>query len=293
MSKNLIDQLDAEAPVSVATDTGEEYRRANDLDGKDWTRYSISIWNDVRWTKEESQLHHPAMFPTMLIERLIRCFTNHTETQILDPFMGSGSTLVAAKNQGRQGIGFDIYEKYADLARQRLSQMHLYSGDIPEAVIHLADARRMGLYLEPRSIDFCVTSPPYWDILTQKRSADYKDTRNYGDSTDDLGLIESYEQFLGELVEVFRGVHTALKPGKYCIVNVMDLRKKSTFFPLHSDLSTRMQQIGFALDDIIIWDRRHEYNNLRCLGFPYVFRVNKIHEYLLIFQKPKGHVLET
>ena len=67
----------------------------------------------------------------------------------------------------------------------------------------------------------------------------------------------------------------------------MDLRKKNNFFPFHIDVANMMQQIGFIFDDIIIWDRRQEYNNLRSLGYPYVFRINKIHEFILIFQKPK------
>ncbi len=68
----------------------------------------------------------------------------------------------------------------------------------------------------------------------------------------------------------------------------MDLRKKDRFYPFHADLAARLKNSGFVFDDIIIWDRRQEYNNLRPLGFPSVFRVNKVHEYLLIFQKPAG-----
>ena len=67
----------------------------------------------------------------------------------------------------------------------------------------------------------------------------------------------------------------------------MDLRKKERFFPLHSDLARKMEESGWIYDDIIIWDRRQEYNNLRPLGYPFVFRINKIHEYLLLFKKPK------
>jgi len=52
-----------------------------------------------------------------------------------------------------------------------------------------------------------------------------------------------------------------------------------------------MEQIGYVLEDIIIWDRRREYNNLRPLGYPYVFVVNKVHEYILIFKKPNGTTL--
>ena len=67
----------------------------------------------------------------------------------------------------------------------------------------------------------------------------------------------------------------------------MDLRQRSTFYPLHADLSAAMQEIGYAFDDIIVWDRRQEYNNFRPLGYPSVFRINKAHEYVLIFQKPR------
>jgi len=53
-------------------------------------------------------------------------------------------------------------------------------------------------------------------------------------------------------------------------------------------LARKMEEIGFVFDDLIIWDRRHEYNNMRPLGYPYVFRINKAHEYILIFQKPSS-----
>src|SRR5579885_2672673 len=95
-------------------------QRANDLDGRAWTRSSISVWSDIRWTREEQQLRHPAMFPAMLAERLIQCFTRAEERCVLDPFLGSGSTLVAAENQGRTGIGFEVYPEFIHLARRRL-----------------------------------------------------------------------------------------------------------------------------------------------------------------------------
>ena len=66
---------------------------------------------------------------------------------------------------------------------------------------------------------------------------------------------------------------------------VMDIRVGSEFIPYHMDVTRMMEQIGYVLEDIIIWDRRREYNNLRPLGYPYVFVVNKVHEYILIFKK--------
>ena len=84
---------------------------------------------------------------------------------------------------------------------------------------------------------------------------------------------------------MFTEVNHVLKKGSYCIVNVMDIRKKNKFYPFHSDLATMMQTIGYIYDDLIIWDRQADYNNMRPLGYPSKFRINKVHEYLLIFIK--------
>jgi len=287
-------------------------KRANELNGSDWTKFSISVWNDItlsekeitkgkeffsvwndiRKTSEESMLHHPAMFPVMLPDRLIKCFTTSNDMNILDPFMGSGSTLLAAFNLGRRGIGFEINEEYIKLAESRMTQDGLFVKNIPPK-IYSEDARLIPEKLGSESVHLCITSPPYWDILSQKRTADKKNIRDYGDNAGDLSRVTNYEDFLEGLIRIFEGVYKVLIPEKYCIVNVMDLRKGNRFFPLHSDLAIKMQKAGFIFDDIIIWDRRQDYNNLRSLGFPYVFRLNKIHEYLLIFQKPKKRTEET
>jgi DNA modification methylase len=127
-----------------------------------------------------------------------------------------------------------------------------------------------------------ITSPPYWNILSQKRTADLKNIRDYGDTTNDLAKVSSYQDFLSQLSDVFKQVFAVMKPRAYSIVVVMDLRKKNKFYPFHSDVARVMEEIGFIYDDLIIWDRRHEYNSLRPLGYPAVFRINKVHEYLLI-----------
>ena len=96
-------------------------KRANDLEGAAWTRSSISVWSDLRKTPEEVALKHPAMFPTDLVKRLIHCFTREADLRILDPFCGSGSTLVAAHGLGRHGIGFEVAEEYQVLTRRRMT----------------------------------------------------------------------------------------------------------------------------------------------------------------------------
>jgi DNA modification methylase len=258
-----------------------EKRRANSLDGRTWTRHSISVWSDLRKSKEEMKLKHPALFPAQLVERIIECFLPPDGRIVLDPFCGLGSTVVAARNREKVGIGLDINPEYVAAARARLGM------DPGECRVLEADARALLEHVAPGSVDLVVTSPPYWDVLTRRRSADGKAVRNYGERSADLGRVSDYREFLAALRGVFEQVLLALKPGAFCAVIVMDLRKGSEFYPFHSDLAAELQAAGFIWDDLIIWDRRQEYNNFRPLGYPAVFRVNKAHEYVVVFQRPR------
>jgi site-specific DNA-methyltransferase (adenine-specific) len=64
---------------------------------------------------------HPAQKPEGLMRDLVHDFSMPDET-ILDPFMGSGTTLVAAKRLGRKAIGIELEEKYCEIAAKRLQQ---------------------------------------------------------------------------------------------------------------------------------------------------------------------------
>jgi site-specific DNA-methyltransferase (adenine-specific) len=64
---------------------------------------------------------HPTPKPEWLFTRLIGASTNNASV-VLDPFMGSGTTLVTAKNLGRKAIGIELEEKYCEIAAKRLSQ---------------------------------------------------------------------------------------------------------------------------------------------------------------------------
>jgi DNA modification methylase len=260
--------------------------RLNNLNGKEWLQYSFSIWKDIKKNKEEWTLKHPAMFPIMLVERLIDIFTNSKKQIILDPFMGSGSTLIGAQNKGLKAVGFEINKYYISMAKNRLDNVYrsMFNSTNNYEIIN-DSAENLDKYIFPNTIDLAITSPPYWDILNRKRSADRKDIQNYGNSEKNFGNIEGYEQFLSSLQLVFRKVYNATKNGRYCVVIVMDIRKNSTLYPFHSDLTKKMEEINFTLNDIIIWDRQQEYNNMRPLGYPYSFVVNKVHEYILIFKK--------
>lgn len=300
------------------TSSSKPRRRCNELDGRRWLKNSISVWDDIRKSPEESRSKHPAMFPQMLVERLIETFLPPPSDQqrrrvVLDPFAGSGSTIVVAERMGLRGVGLEISPEFVALANQRLAEVRASAGNAQRAApkgalpsedsasrqtntetvseVHCASAADVCAYAEPESVDLCITSPPYWNILNQRRTADGKAVRHYGNLQGDLGTIQDYEEFLSATTAVFSDVLTALVPGGYCLVVVMDLRKKNRFFPLHSDLAGRMAEAGYVFDDLIVWNRQAEYNNLRPLGFPSVFRVNKVHEFILLMQKPRDRCI--
>ena len=260
-------------------------RLANSLDGKQWLQRSISIWEDLRKSSEEQKLDYPALFPSDLATRLIECFLAPDHTTILDPFCGSGSTLVAANRAGKQGIGFDLSTTAIALTRKRLKEA-AKADKPPDHRIIQQDARHLDHYLAPGSVDLCITSPPYWNILRQRRTADGHDKREYDGGSEDLGRIENYQTFLIQLANVFSAVRNVMSAGAYCIVNVMDIRKKNQFYPFHADLAAALRGQGWIFDDLIIWNRQADYSNLRPLGYPAVFRINKVHEFLLIFRNP-------
>ena len=253
-------------------------RCTNLLSGAEWLQRSFSIWRGMDKNPEERQLKHPAMFTYKLVERILESYTCKSG-MLLDPFAGSGTALLAALSNNMEAVGLDINSYYREVFESRVG---VFNND--RWRYHVLDARCLGDVVLPQSVDICITSPPYWDILNRKRTADNKMPCSYSSATNDLGNIEKYDDFLISLSEILAMIRISLKPASYFILNVMDLRKGSSFYPLHMDVTHIAQENGFELQDIIIWDRQKDYNNMRPLGYPYKFIINKVHEYLLVFR---------
>ncbi|MDA8347755.1 MAG: site-specific DNA-methyltransferase, partial [Pseudomonadota bacterium] len=88
------------------------------ISGENHQAWFQQIWTGLTGA---STRHHPAPYPVELAERLIRMFSFVGDT-VLDPFMGTGTTTVAAAKSGRNSIGFEIDEHYFKMARQRVEQ---------------------------------------------------------------------------------------------------------------------------------------------------------------------------
>jgi DNA modification methylase len=139
----------------------------NCLTAKEWLKSQLGVWEffyegrDIR-----DKTMHPATFPISLARHVIKLLSHKGEL-ILDPFVGSGSTLVGALDEDRNAIGFDLQQKYVDLSLSRLKEQSLFGKTAQLAVWE--DARRIAAYLAPESVALIFTSPPYANLLNRKR----------------------------------------------------------------------------------------------------------------------------
>ena len=100
----------------------EEWKKTSGSRESDMTKEEFMEWTNGLWTfpgESKKRVGHPAPFPLELPQRCIKLFSYVGDT-VLDPFMGSGTTLLAALQNGRSSIGVDIDEDYCKLATKRL-----------------------------------------------------------------------------------------------------------------------------------------------------------------------------
>ena len=95
------------------------FKRDNTITKEEFLEYSKSVWNFP--AESARRIGHPAPFPVELPRRLIQLYTFKDEI-VLDPFMGSGQTAIAASRSDRHFIGYEVDPKYAELANQRIKE---------------------------------------------------------------------------------------------------------------------------------------------------------------------------
>ena len=92
-------------------------KRLSTISGEEFMEYNKSIWTFA--AEPARKIGHPAPFPVELPRRLIQLYTFENEI-VLDPFMGSGQSAIAAVKSNRRYVGYEIDEKYATLAQLRI-----------------------------------------------------------------------------------------------------------------------------------------------------------------------------
>jgi DNA modification methylase len=270
--------------------------RLNCLNAKQWIKYQVAIW-EFSYEKRDirDKNIHPAVFPIALPARCIELFTHKGEL-VLDPFVGTGTTLVAARDLERNAVGFDLNQKYIDFANKRLSQTPLFSNTKQIAICD--DAINIPNYLQENTVSLSVTSPPYANMLNRPRENKslrgdlrnnqyYKKIQQYSQNPRDLGTMEP-EKFAEALGEIYKRILPLHKPGAHCVINITDLWWNNKRIPLHLYVIEALEKAGYELRNIIIWDRRNLVNKAGIFGWPSNYiTLGTTFEYILDFWRPK------
>ena len=239
--------------------------------------------------RSKTVLHHPAKFPESLVEDFIEFFTKEGMT-VLDPMLGTGTTLIASIRTQRNGYGIELLPKYIKTAkeqvRKELSKADLFHASLTIEVIQ-GDARRLDDFELP-PIDYCITSPPYWDMLRMKGGQTQKTRREagfdvtYSENPADLGNISDYDTFIENLVLIYRKVFRVLRHKAYMTVIVKNVKKKGKLYPLAWDLAREVGKF-FTLKDEKIWCQDNQ--RLAPYGMGNAWVSNTFHHYCLNFRK--------
>ncbi len=278
----------------------------NDLTGTEWIKFTRTwfVCDSPRYWKNRGSELHPARYPEEMVAEFLNFFTKRGG-KVLDPFAGSGATLVACGEQERLGVGVELNPRYARTAARQVR------GFPSRQLVLRGDARKLTQpeFWQPRraqleasgiaffrnlpQFDFIITSPPYWRMLRtsrggvfskqKQRAAQGLDTK-YSDAREDLGNITDYDEFVAVLGEVLGGLSRLVPAGKYLVVVVQNLRDPSgEVRPLAWDLARRVGKTRWQFQGERVWCQNTK--PLGIWGYPKVFVPNYHHHYCLVFRK--------
>ncbi|MDY0387323.1 MAG: DNA methyltransferase [Methanolobus sp.] len=196
---------------------------------------------------------------------------------VLDPMVGSGTTLVECKLLERNAIGVDINPDAIIISRNRLD--FEYNPNVnyqePQIQTYIGDAMHLDL-IESNSVDLVTLHPPYADIIVYTQDLTEKD----------MSQIHDIDEFAKTIQNVAAESFRVLKPGKVCAILVGDTRRKSHYVPLSTRVMQCFLESGFILKENII---KHQWNtsgykfwNQKSNNFHLI-----AHEHLFVFKKPK------
>ena len=257
----------------------------NDLNMNRWKELE-DIFTDSLWYMEKRDrtgAHNAAYwgnFVPQIPYQLLRRFTKKSDW-VLDTFVGSGTTLIECKRQGRNGIGIDLAAEAVDLAKQNISyeanpfqvRTELVNGDSTTL-----DFSQMLHQFGLKSVQLVIMHPPYWDII------------KFSDNQNDLANARNEDTFLAGIRDVGKKSYEVLDRGRYLALVIGDKYSKGEWIPLGFESMNELRSIGFKLKSVVVKNfdvtkgkrSQEELWRYRALsgGF-YVFK----HEYVFIFVK--------
>lgn len=260
----------------------------NDLDGRTWLLLTKSFWASESCPMDKGAYSHPAPFMIKDVEKLISMFTKRGMT-VLDPFVGSGTTIIASNNLGRRCIGIDLNEEYQTLFNNRVENIEIIEG----TQYIVGDSNCVLDNIE--EVDYIVTSPPYHNILRN----DSKGTRNdngknyrmsardgveyYSENENDLGNFDKYEDFLQALKSIMTKAFARLRNKKYASIIISDFTVNKKEVCVQADIVRIMQEIGFEFAGTTIL--MQTVKPLYPFGYPFAYKINHHHQNIINFRK--------
>ena len=265
----------------------------NELEPKYWLLFQKSWFIHNPPPRRKDVLRHPAKFPETLAQEFIEFFTKRGQV-VLDPMVGTGSTLVAAMRANRHSYGIELNPTYANIAREVIEEEAAILGTAVEGLctqVITGSAAQFANYIAQYNIpmiDYVLTSPPYWDMLHTQGAATQKQRRTdpsldvyYSSDAEDLGNVTDYAEFIERLASIYEALKPFLHPRAYLTIIVKIVKKGGQLYPLAWDLARRLTQT-YTLKDEKLWLQDNQ--RLFPYGLGNAWVSNTFHHYCLQFR---------
>jgi DNA modification methylase len=266
--------------------TEEKTGKINDLNLNRWKEYE-DILTDSLWVlkKRDRSGGHKASywgnFIPQIPNQLLRRYTKKNEW-VLDPFLGSGTTLIECKRLGRNGIGIELIKSISESAKQIVDEEETSDKKIITEIINAdsseldykAELKRIGI----KSVQFLIMHPPYWDII------------NFSDDKKDLSNAETQDDFLKLFGKIIDKTYPLLDKGRYFALVIGDKYSGGEWIPLGFYTMQEVLKRGYKLKSIIVknfdetkgkMNQKELWRYRALVGGFYIFK----HEYIFLFKK--------
>ena len=265
--------------------TEQRTSKINDINLNRWKDYNEVI-TDSLWIfdrRDRSEGHNAKYwgnFVPQIPHQLLLRFTKKGEW-VIDPFMGSGTTLIESKKLLRNSVGIDLEDNAIALAQENLKK----SGTSNKVETRIIKSDNLELNyqklldeLNIRHFQFMMLHPPYWDIIKFS-----EDSRNYSN----FANLEIFLNSLGRLAKLLRPV---LQDNRYLALVIGDKYSNRKWLPLGFYSMQRFIEAGYSLKSIVVKnydmtkgkrDSSALWRYRALVGGFYVFK----HEYIFLFQK--------
>ena len=265
--------------------TETKQSKINDINLNRWKEYD-DILTDSLWIlnkRDNSGVHHAGYwgnFIPQIPNQLLRRYTKKGEW-ILDPFLGSGTTLIESQRLGRNAVGIELSKKVLEQTKNNIAKesnphkvkLEFVNGNSASVDLNLVKAS-----LQIKSFQFLILHPPYWDII------------KFSNNKSDLSNTRSIEEFLEGFGKVLDNCLPHLDKKRFAAVVISDKYSNGEWLPLGFYVMQEFMKRGMILKSTIVKNfeettakrNQKELWRYRALagGF-YVFK----HEYIFIFQK--------